>query len=325
MKRIEEDLKSGKFKQIYLLYGEEVFLVKQYRDKLKNALSGGDTMNTAFFDEKIKEAGPIIEYADTYPFFAERRVIILQNVKLPKDESDRLAEYLANPAETAYFIIVEGENVDKRTKLYKNSDKNGCVVKFERQEERILRIWSGNRIKAAGLTISEADKAYFINLAGNDMTNLECELEKLISYCLEKKSITRADIDEITVVDIKDKIFDLIEAVVIKNREAAMKEYRNLRALQVAPSQILALLVRQFNILAGAKAMRMRGMQPREIAAELKVLEFVVNKALKHGAKITAEEIRDMLELCAQAEYDFKSGLYTDVMSLELLIANLTA
>ena len=50
MKSLNEDLKTGQFKQIYLLYGEEAYLKKQYRDRLTKALlPEGDTMNFAHF------------------------------------------------------------------------------------------------------------------------------------------------------------------------------------------------------------------------------------------------------------------------------------
>ena len=38
MQRLIQDLKSGDFKKIYLLYGQEAYLRKQYKDKLKEAI-----------------------------------------------------------------------------------------------------------------------------------------------------------------------------------------------------------------------------------------------------------------------------------------------
>ena len=35
MKEIDEAIKSGKFKRVYLLSGEEVYLVKKYFDAIK--------------------------------------------------------------------------------------------------------------------------------------------------------------------------------------------------------------------------------------------------------------------------------------------------
>ena len=42
MKTIDNDIKAGEFKQAYLLYGEEQYLIRQYRDKLKKAMLAED-------------------------------------------------------------------------------------------------------------------------------------------------------------------------------------------------------------------------------------------------------------------------------------------
>ena len=46
MKSLNEDLKTGQFKQIYLLYGEENYLKKQYKDLfVKEMIPDVDKMN----------------------------------------------------------------------------------------------------------------------------------------------------------------------------------------------------------------------------------------------------------------------------------------
>lgn len=53
MKSLNEDLKTGEFKRIYLLYGEEVYLKKQYKDRLSKAIvNEGDTMNYSYYEGK---------------------------------------------------------------------------------------------------------------------------------------------------------------------------------------------------------------------------------------------------------------------------------
>ena len=93
MKTIDEDIRSGNLKQIYLLYGTEDYLKRQYRDKLKNALtaagedsgmggmlSGRDgDMNFNRFEGKDINPKQVIDLAETLPFFAERRVILIEN------------------------------------------------------------------------------------------------------------------------------------------------------------------------------------------------------------------------------------------------------
>lgn len=79
MKSLNEDIKQGQFKNIYLLYGEEDYLKKQYRDRLVKAmLPEGDTVNYAHYEGKGLPVGEIIDLAETMPFFAERRLIVIE-------------------------------------------------------------------------------------------------------------------------------------------------------------------------------------------------------------------------------------------------------
>ncbi len=53
MKTLNEDLKSGQFKQVYLLCGEEGYLKKQYKNRfVKAMLPEGDTMNYSYYEGK---------------------------------------------------------------------------------------------------------------------------------------------------------------------------------------------------------------------------------------------------------------------------------
>ena len=79
MLRLKEDIKTGNFKQVYLLYGEEDYLRKQYLDKLKKALMGdGDPMNYHYFEGREINVGARIDTAETMPFFADRRVMVIE-------------------------------------------------------------------------------------------------------------------------------------------------------------------------------------------------------------------------------------------------------
>ena len=80
MKNIQEDIKSGKFKQAYLLYGEEAYLKQQYKRNLVKALNpDDDTMNFARYEGKGIDVRELLSLFDTMPFFAERRVVLLED------------------------------------------------------------------------------------------------------------------------------------------------------------------------------------------------------------------------------------------------------
>ena len=153
MKSIDEDIKTGQFQNVYLLYGEEAYLKRQYKEKLLKAMvTQGDTMNFSAYEGKDIVQGELIDLAETLPFFAERRVILVEDSGFFKNSAEELAAYIPEVAESTCFIFVESE-VDKRNKLYKQVKKSGRIVCFERQNDEILMRWVGGRLKKEGKAI----------------------------------------------------------------------------------------------------------------------------------------------------------------------------
>ena len=164
MKSIDEDIKTGQFQNIYLLYGEEAYLKRQYKEKLLKAMvTEGDTMNFSAYEGKDIVQGELIDLAETLPFFAERRVLLVEDSGFFKNSSEELAAYIPEVAESTCFIFVESE-VDKRNKLYKQVKKSGRIVCFERQNDEILMRWVGGRLKKEGKAYTlPSESGGFIN------------------------------------------------------------------------------------------------------------------------------------------------------------------
>ena len=150
MKRIDKDIESGNYQKVYLLYGDERYLKKQYKDKLRKALCAeDDNMNNHFFEGKGIPVGEVIDLAETMPFFAERKVIFLENSGFLKSGGEQLAEYVGSQNETTILIFVEAE-VDKRSKLFRAIQANGCVIEFTEQDETTLKRWIAGRLGKEG-------------------------------------------------------------------------------------------------------------------------------------------------------------------------------
>ena len=122
MQSLDNDIKSGKFKRVYLIYGEESFLVKEYENKLKESIipAGAETMNLSVFDGKGFSGKEISEAIDTMPFFSEYRLVIVRDSGLfttgRKDDTDLLAEYVKSIPDTSVLVFCN-EKVDKRNAL----------------------------------------------------------------------------------------------------------------------------------------------------------------------------------------------------------------
>ncbi len=325
MKSLNEDLKTGKFKQIYLLYGEEAYLKKQYKERfIKAMLPEGDTMNYAYYEGKNTDIKEVIDLAETLPFFAERRLIVFENTGFFKSAGADLADYIGDMPDTTYFIFIESE-VDKRSRLYKAVKAKGHIVELGVQDENTLRRWVQGLVKKEHKNMEPGDIVYFLNKVGTDMENITKELEKLVCYAMDRDVLTREDIDAVCVTQITSHIFEMVNAVAEKNQRKALDLYYELLALKEPPMRILFLLTREYRILFHVKALLKQGYGRKEIASKAGLHPFAAGRYMDQAKRFHTRELRAAIEEGADIEQRVKTGLLTDHLAVELFLVKHSA
>lgn len=298
---------------------------KQYKDKLTKAiLPDGDTVNYAYYEGKGINPAELIDLAETMPFFAERRLIVIENSGFFKSATPELADYMKNMPDTVCFLFVENE-VDKRGKMYKAAKDKGRIVEMGRQDEKTLLYWIAGNVKREGRQIKESTARYLVSKTGTDMENLEKEMEKLFSYTLGRNEITVQDIDDICTTQITNKIFEMVEAVAVKQQKKALNYYYDLLALKEPPMRILYLLARQFKLLLEVKDLCGKGYEKSQIAKIVGLHPFVAGKYIQQCRTFSREELRSIMEEAVNTEEMVKTGRLNDVMSVELFIVKYSA
>ena len=232
---LNEQINKKEFSRVYLLGGTEPYLIYQYRDKLIAALTDpNDTMNFITFKGDNTKPEDIIEFADTMPFFAERRVVLVENSNYFKNGCEKMEKVLGSLPETTVIIFVE-KNIDNRKKLSKQIAELGTVAMFDAPDSDMLAVWLNSMFAEDKISISGATLRYLIDRVGNNMNLLKNESEKLRSYAVEKGSVSKDDIDLLCVNQVEDKIFDMIDAISEKKKEKTMELYDDLLYLQEPP------------------------------------------------------------------------------------------
>jgi len=325
--RINHDIKEKTFAGIYLLCGSQSYLRMQNRDRLIAAALGEDegasAMNLSRFSGKDVDVREIGALARTLPFFADRRVIVVEQAGLfEKGETgDLLAQELDGIPETACVIISE-EKADRRKRLYKLIEKTGAVLDTDEIEEAQLVKWTAKLFADAGAQISAADLELFLHYVGQDMLQIKAEADKLIAFHAQDESarITGEDIRSLCTPRPEDRIFDMISAVAAKDAKTAMSVYMVLCALRTPPQVILSLLGRQFSQLLQLR--EMDGRYPdRELAAMLSVPPFVLTKRLRPCLKgYSSRSLKRIVDGCLKADEEYKSGLIDPQIAVEQLI-----
>ena len=213
MKELTKQIKEKSFHKVYLLTGDEPYLVLQAKHMLKNAMiKEGDTMNYAAFTDGKIDLNTLQELAFTYPFFSEKRLLLLDGTGILKTGKDEFVSIMENMPETTCIIICEPE-VDKRSKVYKWIKKNGYVGEFlkKNQTEKVLLRWIAALLGKEKKQIRENNARYFLQKTGDDMFQIKNEIDKLIAYAGDREEITQADIDAVASGEVQDKIFDFFK------------------------------------------------------------------------------------------------------------------
>lgn len=320
MKTINEDIRSGQFKNIYLLYGSENYLKQQYKQKLIQALiPPDDTINFTRFEGQHTDPQLIIDQAETLPFFADYRLIVIEDSGFFKNSCEALAKYLPAVPSSTILVFAESE-VDKRGKMYKAASKTGRAVEFAQQSEQLLTRWILGRLKREQKKITQSVLQLFLSKTGTDMGSIDKELEKLLCYTMEKEVIEAADVEAICTEQVTNQIFEMVNAIGNREQKRALSFYYDLLALKEAPMRILFLINRQFRILLELKSMKKAGLDAKTMASKAGIPPFAVKRTLAQASCFTEEELTEALHDGASLETDSKTGKMTDQIAVELLI-----
>ena len=320
MEQLLQDLKQQNYKNVYLLCGEEVYLRNQYKKRLRDALvKEGDTMNYSYYEGKDVNPRAVIDMAETLPFFADRRVLMIENSGYFKNKCDELADYMSVIPESTCFIFVETE-IDKRSRLYKEVKKYGRIVEFGTQKEDTLIKWILGMLKKEEKNVTKETLHNFLTKTGSDMQLIKNELDKLIAYTEGRDVITTNDVEHVCVTQTTNKIFDMVNAIAEGNQKLALDLYEDLLSLKEPPMRILFLIARQFNQLYQVKLLQKEGMGSSEIAKQAGIVPFAMKKYQAQAKSFTEKELRRAVEDCVDSEEAVKTGMMNDRMSVELLI-----
>ena len=285
---INQNIKSGEFAKIYLLYGKERYLVNQYRDKLLGALTDkDDNLNFMKFAGNGVNTQEIIDFSNEMPFFADRRVVLVENSGLFKSSNEEFAKKLINIENTSVVIFVEMD-VDTRYKLYKEVDKNGEALEFVM-----------------------------------DMNCIKNEVDKMISYAGDTKQVSEYDVDLLCSQDAESKVYQMIDLIIAKQKEKAARMYHDLLENKEAPIMINSCIMRQYNKLLLVKMAMAEGAQDASLAKLTSGPVWAVKNYKAQCRPYTVEQLKGIVEKCNDMDYKLKTGQVMDAAALEVMIVEL--
>ncbi|WP_040208089.1 DNA polymerase III subunit delta [Neobacillus jeddahensis] len=328
-------IKQKETAPIYLLYGTEAFLINETKQLLLNHILDEEEKDFNFSAYDLEET-PIdvaLEDAETFPFLGERKVLFLHNpvfltAEKTKEKVDhnlaKFEAYLKEPAPyTVLVISAPYEKLDERKRITKELKKCAEVVEAKKLNEHELKGWVKERAKSSGIEFEGNAIDQLLALVGTNMFMITSEVDKLALYAAEQKKIDVSLVEKLVARSLEQNIFTLIEKVVQRRLDEALRIYYDLLKQNEEPIKILALLSGQFRLIYQVKELSRRGYGQQQIAGYLKTHPFRVKLALGQANKFTDEELAHLMELLAEADYQMKTGGMNKSLLIEMLLFKL--
>ena len=330
---LEKDLKERKLNSIYLLYGEEIFLLESIVKKIKKQF-GEMVPGINFIQIDETNVEELISDLQTPAFGYEKKLIIVKNSGLFKKEGKRknaklseLKEKVANYIEDnkddvkEYNIIIFIEDDIEKNALYKVIEKEGIVCNFEKQKlpaliKRLKAIFNAYKVN-----IDETTIRYLIEECGTGMQELINESRKLIEYAGENGTVKKEAIDLLCIKQIEAVIFTLTDSLGKKDITTSLETLHNLIYNKEPIQKIIITLYNHFKKLYLTKIALENNINIAE-ALNLKPNQmFLTNKYKAQASYFNKQELKQILEELTLLDQNSKIGLIDINIGLEAILS----
>ena len=309
---------STELKPLYLLYGQEQYLVDTVLNKIKKTF-GEMLLGINYIMIDDTNVDNLISDIEMPAFGYDKKLIIVKNSGLFKKDGrkkagspiqEKIAEYIKDNydiiEESVILVFVEQE-ADKNV-VFEAIDKKGLVCNIEELKpaqlvKKLKTVCSLYKVNCDELTLN-----YLIETSG---TNLQClmnEIRKLIEHAGENGTITIQDVNDLAVKQIESVIFDLTDNLATKKIDKALEILDNLLYQKEAIQKILVTLYNHFKkVYICVMAVEMK----KDIVNTLNLKPnqtFLVTKYKKQASYFKKEDLRKLLEEFSNLDYAYKAG-----------------
>ena len=303
-------VEKGELATLYLLYGDEPYLVERAVKKLLDrAVDPGfrDFNLDVFYGNECK-GEEVFGAAQTMPMFADRRVVLVKKGgDLSAHAMEVLLPYLQDPS-PGTCLIVQAEKVDGRKKFYADFKKRGEAVEFKRPYENQLGPYVRDEVRAAGKKIEPAAADLLAYLVGNNLQELVSQIEKLCVYCGKKETVAVADVKAIVSDTKVESVFEFTDALGSKDLPRALKMLTALLQDGEVPLRMLGAVARHFRQLWQVRELLDRKVPQSELAKASGINPYFLNKVTAQARNYTAGELKRVFERMVELDLAFKSG-----------------
>ena len=319
---------------IYVLYGEENFLMDRKIEQLKKTYPIElPELNEVKFDFLEHDLNIILKECETVPFFSDYRFIIFKEpyfltakkVRKPlkDDEIALLMDTIFKGDDSVIYIFYQYGKLDERKKIVKRLRKEAQVLEFKMLNEAKLRDSIRNAFKTRQVSINDDALNLFLRRVPHQLINVVNEVDKLA--LTNQKIITKDLIEELISKPIEENAFELSTAILNNNQSKAIEIYKDLMLNNEEPIKLIVMIANALRLLYQVIILDRKGYNDQEIAKLLGINPYRLRYIRQDNQSYQLTDLIFFMNQLAILDTDIKTGKIDKKLGFELFLMKLSA
>ncbi|ANU12876.1 DNA polymerase III delta subunit [Planococcus halocryophilus Or1] len=314
-----KSIRSGQIDPVYLIVGTESYFIEKTLDLLKDKLTVGGELELTFFDLDEVPVEHVIDEADTFPFFSDRKLIIARNASFLKaaergkekinHDLKALEAWLEHPPSSSVTIFVAPyEKLDERKKVTKQMKQHTVLIEAKSLQANDLETWLMHEAKNFGKGIGIKAAQRLMEMAGTNLTLLSSEIEKMSLYLgSSDEDITVELVEQMTARTLEQDAFKMLQAYLDGNVSEALSVYYDLLRQKEEPVALTALLASQIRFMIQVYYLQKKGYHAQQISKQLKAHPYRVKLLVEKRQQISEKRLLQVLGDLADIDLQLKT------------------
>lgn len=316
--KVWKEIKNGQIDPIYCIFGEETYFVDETTKRIKESLSTTEEVEVITFDLEESPVDLVIDEADTFPFFSDRKLVIAKNASFlkasekgkEKIEHDikRIENWLAHPSDFCVTVFIAPyEKLDERKKITKAMKEKSVMLFAETPKENDLSSWIRNEVHGYKKAITDEAVDKLVEMVGANMLQLQMEVEKLALYLGEQEQITVNLVEELVAKTLEHDAFKMLNAYLSQDSALALQIYHDLLRQKEEPIMLVGLLASNIRTMNNVYYLQKKGYHPTQISKQLKIHPYRVKLMLESRDRPSEERLLIALKNLSEIDLKLKS------------------
>ncbi len=305
---------------LYFLESDNNTLIDLKIEEILKKLKKDDNIIT--YDMTEVNISNVIQELDTYSLWQDAKIVHAKNASFlgtGKSEIEHdinaLTKYLENPNPNN-ILFLSCPKADGKKNIVKLIRSKCNVIETNFDEKKYIKE------KCKGYQISDDTINYLLENTGNEINRINNELDKLLSLCYDSNVIEKKDIDHVVLRKIDTNIFDLIDAIMNKDKKKSLEIYHEMVNYGEDTFKILVALANQIRLIYQVKILQ--SYSNDEITNLLKLKNPKQVMALRYKInKYRESDLLNYLHRLAIMDEELKTGKAIDTIVFPSFIASL--